>query len=429
MRTRVLALVAILALALVVIACARPTPTPPPTRTPLPSPTPTVVPSPTATVAPSPTTAPSPTATPTTAPSPTRAPVAAEVRAQKHATLGTMLIDAQGRSLYMFFRDELKKSNCSGGCLQAWPPLLSDATPVAGEGVAKDLLATIKRDDGSTQVTYNGWPLYYYAQDAKAGDTNGQDVGKVWYVLSPDGAPIQTSAAVKAVKSTTLGTMLTDSSGRSLYLFFRDELKKSTCYQQCAQRWPPVLTVSDPTAGDGVTKDLLATIKRDDGSTQVTYNGWPLYYWWQDVKPGDTNGQDVGKVWYVESTYGGPIYSAASIKVTQHPTLGQMITDASGRSLYLFTRDQANVTNCYEGCGRAWPPLLTTGAPVVGDGANAALLGTITRNDGYVQVTYNGVPLYYYAPDVKPGDATGQNVGGVWFVVAPDGSGIGMPPA
>ncbi len=71
------------------------------------------------------------------------------------------------------------------------------------------------------------------------------------------------------------------------------------------------------------------------------------------------------------------------------------------------------------GCLTAWPPLLTSGDPRADDGVTASKLGTITRDDGSLQVTYNDLPLYYYITDVQPGDTTGQAVGGVWYVVAP----------
>jgi predicted lipoprotein with Yx(FWY)xxD motif len=90
-------------------------------------------------------------------------------------------------------------------------------------------------------------------------------------------------------------------------------------------------------------------------------------------------------------------------------------------TLYLFTQDTPNTSNCYTACATAWPPLLTSGAPTAGSGVTAAMLGTTKRTDGSTQVTYNGWPLYYWANDKKPGDVTGENVQGVWFVITPAG--------
>ena len=75
----------------------------------------------------------------------------------------------------------------TGNCATNWPPLLTNGTPVAGTGVDASKFGTTTRADGTTQVTYNGWPLYYYAKDQQPGDTNGDGVGNVWYLVSPTG--------------------------------------------------------------------------------------------------------------------------------------------------------------------------------------------------------------------------------------------------
>lgn len=105
--------------------------------------------------------------------------------------LGSFLVDAQGRTLYLFLADTPTSSACSGGCAMNWPPLLTTGAPQAGEGVDASKLGILMRSDGTTQVTYNGHPLYYFAGDTQAGDTNGQGIGGKWYVVSPAGEPIQ----------------------------------------------------------------------------------------------------------------------------------------------------------------------------------------------------------------------------------------------
>jgi len=114
----------------------------------------------------------------------------------------------------------------------------------------------------------------------------------------------------------------------------------------------------------------------------------------------------------------------ASIIITKNDPLGSFLADDQGRTLYLFTKDTPNTSNCYDKCEQAWPPLFTKGAAKAGDGVDAALLGATTRKDGSSQVTYNGWPLYYFVKDQKPGDVTGQNVGGVWFVLSAKGEKI-----
>ncbi len=108
---------------------------------------------------------------------------------------GTYLTDGNGIALYMFAADKRGgKSTCYNSCASIWPPLLTKGAPKAAGQAKKGLLGTITRSDGSTEVTYNGWPLYYYAQDNDPGDLRGQGIdnsGGLWWVLSPDGTPIK----------------------------------------------------------------------------------------------------------------------------------------------------------------------------------------------------------------------------------------------
>ena len=108
----------------------------------------------------------------------------------RHNQAGIVLVDGKGRTLYLFQKDKTTKSQCSGQCALAWPPLLTTGKPKASGLARKSLLGTTKRSDGKTQVTYKGHPLYYYSLDSKAGDTNGQGVsafGARWYAVTPSG--------------------------------------------------------------------------------------------------------------------------------------------------------------------------------------------------------------------------------------------------
>lgn len=107
--------------------------------------------------------------------------------------LGTILVDGDGRTLYLWEADTSSKSTCNGDCATAWPPVTVTGKPVAGEGVKASLLGTTTRDDGREEITYNGHPLYRYAGDTGAGDTNGQGsngFGAAWYVLDATGNKI-----------------------------------------------------------------------------------------------------------------------------------------------------------------------------------------------------------------------------------------------
>lgn len=108
---------------------------------------------------------------------------------------GPYLVDSQGRALYLFTADKqgARDSACSGKCAEAWPPLVSDDMPRLGGPVRQDLVGTFQRPDGKKQVTYNGWPLYYFVNDRGPGQTTGQDkhgFGGEWYLVTPEGGQV-----------------------------------------------------------------------------------------------------------------------------------------------------------------------------------------------------------------------------------------------
>jgi len=109
---------------------------------------------------------------------------------------GTHLVSGSGRALYMWVKDSKDKSVCSGACAGAWPPVVAAGKVVAQGGAQASELGTITRSDGTKQVTYNGWPLYYFAGDPGAGTTTGQGndgFGAKWWLLTPSGAEITSS--------------------------------------------------------------------------------------------------------------------------------------------------------------------------------------------------------------------------------------------
>ncbi|MFJ4923682.1 hypothetical protein [Streptomyces sp. NPDC088725] len=111
----------------------------------------------------------------------------------KSGSLGKILLDPKGRTLYVFDKDKTSKSTCDGGCATAWPPLVFTGKPKAGSGVKSSLLSTTTRSDGSKQVTYHGHPLYLYQGDQKPGDLNGQGLnqfGAKWYVIDTSGKQV-----------------------------------------------------------------------------------------------------------------------------------------------------------------------------------------------------------------------------------------------
>lgn len=108
--------------------------------------------------------------------------------------LQEIVVDGQGMTLYVFDQDTGGRSSCNDACADQWPPFLTDGEPQAEGGADPGLLGTSERDDGTTQVTYDGRPLYHFAQDSQPGDTNGQGVGNVWWVVAPDGTAVTGSS-------------------------------------------------------------------------------------------------------------------------------------------------------------------------------------------------------------------------------------------
>ncbi len=109
--------------------------------------------------------------------------------AVEDSDFGQIVVDAEGRTLYVFLVDEGTESTCYEDCEASWPPLTVEGDPVAGDGIDGPL-GTTEREDGSLQVTLDGHPLYYFASDETADDVNGQGVSDVWYVVSPEGEAI-----------------------------------------------------------------------------------------------------------------------------------------------------------------------------------------------------------------------------------------------
>ncbi|MFL7838702.1 MAG: YceI family protein [Candidatus Promineifilaceae bacterium] len=321
--------------------------------------------------------------------------------------LGAFLTDSAGMTLYTFANDEPGISNCYDRCATAWPPLLvEEGETVSAESAVSGELGTTERDDGTVQVTYDGWPLYYWVNDEAPGDTTGQNVRNVWAVAWP-------TTKVLLGGNEELGRFLTGINGMTLYRFIADEPGASSCNDQCAANWPPLLLEEgeDLTGGAGVVGEL-GTAERDDGTVQVTYNGMPLYFWANDENPGDATGQSFNDVWFVVSPY--------TLTTGSSEELGDFLVGGDSMTLYQFANDEEDLSNCYDQCADNWPPLLVQPgeAPIAGFGVTGDL-GVIGRDDETLQVTYNGIPLYYWVKDETPGDTTGQGVNDVWFVVAP----------
>lgn len=231
-------------------------------------------------------------------------------------------------------------------------------------------------------------------------------------------APAVAFPALANNKDTSL-PVLTDKKGMTLYIFDKDKYGVSSCYNDCAAGWPPYLAKKGATA-----RENFSLVLRKDGKQQWAYKGKPLYYWAADKKAGDIKGDGVGGVWHIlrseEFAQAPEAVEKAAEEVTENEQTAEVaeekaadiLTDEKKMTLYIFDKDKSDLSNCYEDCAVSWPPYF------VPEKAEAKENFTIVlRKDGKRQWAYKGKPLYYWAGDQKPGDKTGDGVGGVWHIV------------
>lgn len=224
----------------------------------------------------------------------------------KDSSLGKILTDGYGKTLYFFTKDVTGTSACSGGCTDAWP-IFSVENLRLDVGLTATDFATITRADGKKQVTYKGWPLYYYATDAAAGDVKGENANNVWMVA-------KTSYTIMLANTQLVGNdgksydntykegvadtqYFVDGMGRTLYGFANDKKNKNNYTKSDFSNdatWP-IYTTDLQDIPSALDKTLFGTIDVF-GKKQITYRGWPLYYFGPDSKMrGVTKGVSVPK--------------------------------------------------------------------------------------------------------------------------------------
>ncbi|MCS7484055.1 hypothetical protein ACFFQW_48805 [Umezawaea endophytica] len=349
----------------------------------------------------------------------------------KVGDLGQVLTGSNGKTLYRFDKDKTDPptSTCVDDCEAQWPPALAPQGDLEVQGVDKALVSTLTRKDGTKQLTVAGWALYEFAKDTGPGDTKGQGVGGVWFAATPEGKKAGGGQGAGVALATAvvpgLGTVLTSGAGQTVYRFDKDTASPSVsnCDEECVKKFPPVLTTSDDVQVQGVDKSVLGTVARKDGTKQVTAKGWPLYTSVEDKAPGDAKSQGFKDTWFAASPDGQKATENKELALTTASvgTLGTVLTDKGGMTLYTFDKDTADVSNCSGECAVTWPPALVPSGNFEVQGVDKVLVSTITREDGGKQLTIAGKPLYTFAQDKVCGEAKGQGVGGVWFASTPDG--------
>jgi predicted lipoprotein with Yx(FWY)xxD motif len=212
-------------------------------------------------------------------------------------TLGSYLVDKDENALYFFSNDVNGQVNCAGGCLTVWPPFLADDKTSFSAGLDLNEFATITNASGAKQTTYKGWPLYYYAPAGvreAPGKTTGEGVGNVWFVAKTNYsimlANYQLTGAngINYLSNYTAGNGRTnyfcDANGKTLYTHATDSAFKNRFTNAAFTNNPvwPIYETENITVPSTLDKSLFVVITFN-GRKQLTYKGWPLFYYGADA--------------------------------------------------------------------------------------------------------------------------------------------------
>lgn len=248
-------------------------------------------------------------------------PPRTDIHLDSNTQVGTHIVDKDGRSLYFFSDDADGLSNCTGGCLATWPAFLADSsTTTYSDGLTASDFKTITLPAGSKQTTYKGWPLYYYAPGGtpeSGGQTNGEGIGGIWFVAKKNYSVMIANNQLIGGNGTNYlsdysagngrSIYLTDGNGNTLYTFARDSnlVNKFTKPDFSNNGLFPIYETTNITVPSILNTSLFVTIDFN-GKKQLTYNGWPLYFYGADsLVRGSTKGitfppsQPVGAIWPV----------------------------------------------------------------------------------------------------------------------------------
>jgi predicted lipoprotein with Yx(FWY)xxD motif len=219
-------------------------------------------------------------------------------------TLGAIMTDALGYTLYYFTKDALPDTSlCTGGCVTAWP-LFYAADPVVGEGLDSSDFSSIEHPEGGMQTTYKGWPLYYWKNDLNPGETKGEAVGNVWFVAKPDYSIMLIDNILIGKDGVTYNgnyepgeevvQYFVDEYGMTLYIFINDTYNQNNFTNPDFSNDPvwPIYEEELHSVASTLDTSLFTTIDVF-GRKQLTYNGWPLYYFGGDSLRGQTTGVSV----------------------------------------------------------------------------------------------------------------------------------------
>ncbi len=300
------------------------------------------------------------------------------VSTASNPSLGTILVDGNGMALYIFTTDGINESNCAGRCAGIWPPLNGSAV---GQGLS-GTLGTIQRADGTSQATYNGMPLYYYSADQKAGDVNGEGILGVWFVAQPNISFFPRPMTVSEAESMSISDCLSVGN-----------LTNVSMYNNYTATW----------------WIDLDTVK--SGCSPACVIG--------ENMTGEVNWRCTGLI--VPPAIPAPVpvtnITKPVVQVYHTTQYGDILTNAYGYALYVYSDDSLSTPTCLYTCKSAWPPLVLSSGYTTDVSGLPGKLATVVRADGLIQVTYNGMPLYLDSFDGQPDTVTGDGANNLWHVV------------
>lgn len=208
------------------------------------------------------------------------------VQVVSKATFGNILVNEDNQSMYFFANDVSGESNCNGGCADRWPAVIADLYDLKLDSYL-DLadFGTTTRNDGQKQLTYKGWPLYYFSPESdgkleNAGETSGDGAGGLFHVAKPDYTILLARQAV--VEGEDAIVYLVDDRGVSLYLNNADGENVSNCNGGCAGVWPPFKKEELVLPSSLAAYDFDSLEREDDLGPQLSFKGSPIYFFSQD---------------------------------------------------------------------------------------------------------------------------------------------------
>ncbi len=269
---------------------------------------------------------------------------------------------------------------------------------------------------GSGSNTAGGAYGYGSSASGSAGYGNG-GYGNGGYGSGGSGAGTTAQSGTLRTEATSAGTVLASGQGMTLYYYSADKPHSGTsaCSGSCASAWPPLTGTVQPPAGVTLPGPI-GTITRPGGVRQVTINGYPMYTYVGDKSAGQVTGNGMAGEWHVIKLAGSA--ARGGLLKVELTSVGKVLANPHGMTVYYYTEDKpgSGVSDCTGSCAMRWPPVV---APVRAP-AGVMLPGpiaTITRSDGVRQVTINGYPIYRFAGDKAPGQASGNGVEGSWHVI------------